>query len=100
MSGGQPAPADVAPVLAPAEPVDPAVDLAGFQHLLSREIRDDWRPNEWDSEVWVFTGVPGHLGTLVNRCRFPGRAPRSHAAAGCATSAPAATSGTPNAWAP
>lgn len=40
--------------------------------MLAQEIRDDWRPDEWDSEAWVFTGVPGHLGTLVNRCRFPG----------------------------
>lgn len=72
MSGGQAAAAEVAPVLAPAEPVDPALDLAGFQHMLAQEIRDDWRPDEWDSEAWVFTGVPGHLGTLVNRCRFPG----------------------------
>ncbi len=72
MSGGQSVAAEVAPVLAPGEPVDAAVDLAGFQHMLAQEIRDDWRPDEWDSEAWVFTGVPGHLGTLVNRCRFPG----------------------------
>lgn len=72
MSVGQPAAAGFAPVLVPAEPVDPALDLAGFQHMLAREIRDDWRPEEWDSEAWVFTGVPGHVGTLVNRCRFPG----------------------------
>ena len=72
MSVGHPAAAGLAPVRVPAEPVDPALDLAGFQHMLAREIRDGWRPEEWDSEAWVFTGVPGHVGTLVNECRFPG----------------------------
>jgi integrase len=72
MSRGQSVTSEVVPVLTPAEPVDPALDLADFQHMLAQEIRDDWRPDEWNSEAWVFTGVPGHLGTLVNRCRFPG----------------------------
>ena len=57
---------------APAEPVDPAIDLSAFQHMLGREIPMDRRPGEWDGTAWVFTGIPGHLGTLVNRCRFPG----------------------------
>lgn len=72
MSGGQSVALDVSPGLARPEPVDPAEDLAGFQRMLAQEIRDDWRPEEGDSEAWVFTGVPGHLGTLVNQCRFPG----------------------------
>lgn len=72
MSGAHPAAPDVVHVPAQAEPVDPSSDLSGFQHMLAQEIRDDWRPNEWDNTTWVFTGVPGHLGTLVNACRFPG----------------------------
>lgn len=72
MSGGESVTFEVSPSLARPEPVDPAADLAGFQHMLAQEIRDDWRPEEWNSEAWVFTGVPGHLGTLVNQCRFPG----------------------------
>jgi hypothetical protein len=48
----------------PAEPVDPAVDLSAFQHMLAQEIPTDWRPGEWDGAAWVFTGIPGHLGTL------------------------------------
>lgn len=72
MRGEQAAALDVAPVLVPPEPVDPAKDLTGFQRMLAQEIRNDWRPHEWDSEAWVFTGKPGHLGTLVKQCKFPG----------------------------
>lgn len=72
MSGaGQTAP-DVAPAPARTEPVDASLDLSRFQDMLVQEIREDWRPNEWDSRTWIFTGVPGHLGTLVNGCNFPG----------------------------
>jgi hypothetical protein len=101
MSGaGQTAP-DVAPAPARTEPVDASLDLSRFQDMLVQEIREDWRPNEWDSRTWIFTGVPGHLGTLVNGCNFPDApVPHSPAAADCATSALAATSGTPSAWAP
>jgi site-specific recombinase XerD len=72
MSLGPSTAAHLDPVPVPAEPVDPAVDLSAFQHMLAQEIPTDWRPGEWDSAAWVFTGIPGHLGTLVNRCRFPG----------------------------
>jgi integrase len=72
MSVGASSAAGIDRVPAPAEPVDPAVDLSAFQHMLAQEISMDWRPGEWDGAAWVFTGFPGHLGTLVNRCRFPG----------------------------
>ncbi|MCQ6271922.1 site-specific integrase [Pseudarthrobacter sp. R1] len=72
MSRGQALASDEAGVPASAEPVDPSLDLSAFQQWLAREIHDDWRPNEWDSAAWVFTGTPGHLGTLVDACRFPG----------------------------
>lgn len=72
MSAGLSTAARLEPVQVPAEPVDPAVDLSAFQDMLAREIPTDWRPGEWDGAAWVFTGIPGHLGTLVNRCRFPG----------------------------
>ncbi|MEW1920754.1 tyrosine-type recombinase/integrase [Pseudarthrobacter oxydans] len=68
----QPAVSSAGPIRVPPEPVDPATDLSAFQDMLARELRDDWRPDEWDNGTWVFTGHPGHLGTLVEICRFPG----------------------------
>lgn len=55
----------------PLAAVTPAAfpfDLAGWERWLSDRIDHDWRPSEWQSDIWLFTGDVTNSRTSVWKC--------------------------------
>ena len=48
---------------------DLPVEHDGWAEWLNDHIDCDWRPAEWNNDVWLFTGDPDNSGTVLARCR-------------------------------
>jgi Phage integrase family len=45
------------------------INHAGWIDWLNEHIDRDWRPGEWNNDIWLFTGDPDNSGTILARCR-------------------------------
>ena len=44
-------------------------DRDGWLRWLTDNVRQDWRPGEWDQQAWLFTADPASSRNAISRCR-------------------------------